>query len=182
MLRLRRATATVSIIVGTAAPHQCPHPTMPPSTPVAFFVTLRFYNHVPYPSILKTFHVKKMCQKNGSMVRYKQTVFWKRKCQMYDLGKWGCEWINLCFHSFFFFGGVCNCFHKISCNSRSIKCTDVRWCFSERKCTTEYVRFVGIPIDGVTSPPGDNEHQFWDNPCICKGSLTLYFIKIYCHF
>ncbi len=30
-----------------------------PSTSVAFFVTLRFSNLVPYVAILKTFHVKK---------------------------------------------------------------------------------------------------------------------------
>ncbi len=53
-----------SIIVGTAAPHQCPHPTKPPSTSVAFlvtlfFVTLQFSDLVPYVAILKTFHIKK---------------------------------------------------------------------------------------------------------------------------
>ncbi len=62
-LRLRRAAVTVSIIVGTPAPHQCPHPTKPPSTSVAFFVMLffvmlRFSNLVPYVAILKMFHVK----------------------------------------------------------------------------------------------------------------------------
>ncbi len=44
--------------------HQCTHPIAPPSTSVAFFVTLflvtlRFSNLVPYVAILKTFHVKK---------------------------------------------------------------------------------------------------------------------------
>ncbi len=57
-LRLCRATATVSIILGTAAPHQCPHPAKPPSTSVALFVKLRFSNLVPYVAILNTFHVK----------------------------------------------------------------------------------------------------------------------------
>ncbi len=58
-LRLRRAAATILIIVGTAAPHQCPHPAIPSSTSVAFFVTLRFSNLVPYVAILKTIHIKK---------------------------------------------------------------------------------------------------------------------------
>ncbi len=26
------------------------------------------------------------------------------------------------------------------------------------------MRIVGIPIAGITSPPGENEHQLWDNP------------------
>ncbi len=39
--------------------------------------------------------------KNGSMISCRWTIFQKRKCQMYDLGKWRCEWINLCFCSFF---------------------------------------------------------------------------------
>ncbi len=52
------AATTISIIVDTAAPHQCPHPTTPPSTSVAFFVTLQFSNLVPYVAILKTFHIK----------------------------------------------------------------------------------------------------------------------------
>ncbi len=51
--------ATVSIIVDTDTPHQCPLPATPPSTSVAFFVTLRFSNLVPYVAILKTFHMKK---------------------------------------------------------------------------------------------------------------------------
>ncbi len=55
---LRCATATVSIIVGTVAPHQCPHFAKPPSTSVAFFVTLQFSNLVPYAVILNTFQVK----------------------------------------------------------------------------------------------------------------------------
>ncbi len=25
------------------------------------------------------------------------------------------------------------------------------------------MRFVGIPIDGITSPSVDSKHQFWDN-------------------
>ncbi len=58
MLCLRHAAATVSIIVGTATPHQYPDVTKPLSTSVAFFVTLQFSNVVPYVSILKTFHVK----------------------------------------------------------------------------------------------------------------------------
>ncbi len=33
------------------------------------------------------------------------------------------------------------------------------------------MRFVRIPIDGVTHIPGENEHQFWDNPCINEGNL-----------
>ncbi len=28
------------------------------------------------------------------------------------------------------------------------------------------MRFVRILIDCVTSPSGESEHQFWDNPCI----------------
>ncbi len=35
-----------------------PHPAKPQSTSIAFFVTLRFSNLVPYVAILKTFHVK----------------------------------------------------------------------------------------------------------------------------
>ncbi len=54
MLCLRRATTTVSIILGTTAPHHCPHPATPPSTSVAFFVTHQFSNLVPYVVILKT--------------------------------------------------------------------------------------------------------------------------------
>ncbi len=57
-LHLCHAAATISIIVGTALPHQCPDPTKPPYISVAFFVTLRFSNLVPYVAILKTFHVK----------------------------------------------------------------------------------------------------------------------------
>ncbi len=26
------------------------------------------------------------------------------------------------------------------------------------------MRFVGTPIDGYTSPSGESEHQFWNNP------------------
>ncbi len=58
-LCLFRTTKTISIIVGTAMPHQCPHPATPPSTSVAFFVTLQFSILVPYVAILKTFHIKK---------------------------------------------------------------------------------------------------------------------------
>ncbi len=32
--------------------------------------------------------------------------------------------------------------------------------------TTEYTRSIEIPIDGVTSPSGENKHKFWDNFCI----------------
>ncbi len=31
---------------------------------------------------------------------------------------------------------------------------------------TEYVRFIGIPIDGDTSPSKESEYQFWGNLCI----------------
>ncbi len=57
-------------------------------------------------------------------------AIWKRKCQMYSLGKWWwCERINLCICSyfsflFFFWRGTCSCFHKSSCNAKSIWCTD----------------------------------------------------------
>ncbi len=41
------------------------------------------------------------------------------------------------------------------------------------KCTTEQVHFVGIPIDGVVSSSGENEHQFWDNP-----STSVYLRRV----
>ncbi len=31
---------------------------------------------------------------------------------------------------------------------------------------------IGIPIDSVTSPSAESEHQFWNNPCI-----TNFFLK-----
>ncbi len=52
---------TVSIIVGTKVPPQCPHPAAIYFRCIfrdAFFVTLRFSNLVPYVAILRTFHVK----------------------------------------------------------------------------------------------------------------------------
>ncbi len=55
---LCRTTTTVSIIIGTAALNQCPDPTKPPSTSIAFFVMLQFSNLVPYVAILKTFYIK----------------------------------------------------------------------------------------------------------------------------
>ncbi len=30
---------------------------------------------------------------------------------------------------------------------------------------TEYMRYVGIPTDSITSPSRESEHQFWNNPC-----------------
>ncbi len=35
------------------------------------------------------------------------------------------------------------------------------------------MRFVGILIDGITSPFGKNEHQFWDYSCILFGYLDF---------
>ncbi len=55
MLHFCPAAPTVSIIVGTATPHQCLDLTKPPSTSVAFFLTFRFSNLVPNVAILKTF-------------------------------------------------------------------------------------------------------------------------------
>ncbi len=42
--------------------------------------------------------------------------------------------------------------------------TFVHRCWLARLCITEYMRFVGILVNSVTSPPGENEHQFRDNP------------------
>ncbi len=52
------------ILRHTSFPHSMHRPASPPtsslapSTSVAFFVTLRFFDLVPYVLILKTFHVK----------------------------------------------------------------------------------------------------------------------------
>ncbi len=54
--------------------------------------------------------------------------------------------------------GTRNCFHKTSCSFRSIWCTNIHRCLLERYWMTEYVRSVGIPIDGVTSPTEESEH------------------------
>ncbi len=62
--------------------------------------------------------------------------------------------------------GTNNYFYKSFCNSRSIWHTDIRGCWLERYRTIECVYFVRIPIDCVTSPFEESEHQFWDNPCI----------------
>ncbi len=48
---------------------------------------------------------------------------------------------------------------------------------AQSKWTTEYVRFVRILIDGVTSSSGKSEHQFWDNPCNQKSRQNLNEIK-----
>ncbi len=73
--------------------------------------------------------IKKIFRKNGSKFICEQMVFQERKCQMHSPGKWGwCEWINFCFRSFFSFlylEGYVLLFHKTSCNSRSIWCTDL---------------------------------------------------------
>ncbi len=45
-------------------------------------------------------------------------------------------------------------------------------CWKDDVPTTEYVRFVGIMIDGVTSPSGENEHLFWNNPCIKDSEIS----------
>ncbi len=85
-LRLLCATATVSITVGTAAPHQCLDPTKPPSTSVAFFVTLRFSKLVLYLAILKTFHVKNAIpvDKNMKLYKYNNTIF-LQPCAKFEL-------------------------------------------------------------------------------------------------
>ncbi len=41
--------------------------------------------------------------------------------------------------------------------------------------------FVGILIDGVTSPSGDGEHQFRDNPCMCKFHIVK-AVQQFCPF
>ncbi len=118
------------------------------------------------------------CRMNGTIwknracemaLSCKGTVFRERKFLMYSLGKWGwCEWINLCFPSFFlaFFLEVTRtCFHEISCKWKSVWHTDVYEYLLKSCCTTEYIHFVGTPIDGVATPLGENEHQFWDNLC-----------------
>ncbi len=54
--------------------------------------------------------------------------------------------------------GTHNCFHKTSYNSTSVWHTDICRCLLEKWWSTEYTRFVGIPID-VTSLSNENEHQ-----------------------
>ncbi len=104
----------------------------------------------------------------------------RKKMSNVRLRKVRMMWVNkfmflfISFH-FFFWKGTRNYFHKISCNVRSIWCTDIDRCLLEKQCTTKHMRFVKIPIEGVTSPTKENEHQFWGNFCIIKMFVSLQF-------
>ncbi len=51
------------------------------------------------------------------------------------------------------------------------------WMLVEKIMNYNYARFIRIPMDGVASPSGGCEPQFWENPC--TKFLKIYFENLF---